>query len=223
MPERVPVTMSTRARRALSGRPSRAPNTAADGQTLVEFALVLPLLLVLMMGLLEFALAFQATLGINRASQEAALIASEAGNVDGADCLILEVIEGNIGAPNDRSNIREVQIQRTGPGGGVIYARQTFTRGGSFSCTMNDGTIRTVPYTQTTNGYPDQQRCNILAGCPAMTPPRTTVDTIGVQIRYQHDWRTPLAAALRLIDGTGPSGATWTFQKRNVFRMEPMQ
>jgi len=50
-----------------------------------------------MMGLLEFALAFQATLGINRASQQAALLASEAGNTNGADCLILQQVEADIG------------------------------------------------------------------------------------------------------------------------------
>jgi Flp pilus assembly protein TadG len=223
MPGRFPAPLPARARLLLRGRSRIGANrSSGGGQSLVEFALILPLLAILMMGLLEFALAFQATLGINRASQQAALLASEAGNTNGADCLILQQVETDIGPPNDRSNILEVQIQRTGPGGGTVYAKQTYDRGGTTSCTLNDGSVVSVPYTRTTNSYPDDQRCNVLDGCPAMTPARTTVDTIGIQIRYKHDWRTPLAAIMKLIDGTGPSGATWTFQKRNVFRMEPM-
>jgi Flp pilus assembly protein TadG len=223
MPGRYPAPLATRARRALPCCSRTGANAGSEsGQSLVEFALILPLIAILMMGLLEFALAFQATLGINRASQQAALLASEAGNTNGADCLILQQIESDIGPPNDRSNILEIQIQRTGPGGGTVYAKQTYGRGGTTSCTLNDGSTISVPYTRSTNTYPDDQRCNVLDGCPAMTPARTTVDTIGIQIRYRHDWRTPLAAIMKLIDGTGPSGATWTFQKRNVFRMEPM-
>jgi Flp pilus assembly protein TadG len=200
---------------------SADPRKKGRGQALVEFALLMPLLSILIMGLIEFGLAFNATLGINRASQNAALIASEAGNIAGADCLILRSVERDVTVPNDLNQIVEVQVQRTGPGGGVIYASNVYARGGSTTCTLNDGTTVTVGFTVSSTGYPVSQRCAILEGCPTLTPPRSTVDTIGVQVRYRYDWKTPLGALMRLIDGTGPGTSTWTFQKRSVFRMEP--
>ena len=39
------------------------------GQTLVEFALVIPIIMLLFMAVLEFAVAFNAFIGLNRASQ----------------------------------------------------------------------------------------------------------------------------------------------------------
>ena len=85
------------------------------GQALLEFAFIIPVMMLVVVGIIEFALAFNATLGVNRASQDAALVASEAGNLPGADCMILRSIESDIGAPSDKREITEVQIQRTNP------------------------------------------------------------------------------------------------------------
>jgi hypothetical protein len=54
-----------------------------------------------------------------------------------------------------------------------------------------------------------------------MTPARSTVDNIGVMIRYRYTWVTPLGTLLPFVGGDGTEGAGWTFQKRNIFRMEP--
>ena len=80
----------------------------------------------------------------------------------------------------------------------------------------------TVPYTATSTGYPDSQRCNVIAGCTAMSPARSTVDTIGVQVRYPYTWKTPLSSLVTMIGGNGSGGAGWTFNKRNVMRIEPV-
>ncbi len=209
-------------RRALSrglrpGRPS-----SGDGQALAEFALIFPLLVVLVMATIEFALAFQASLGINRASQDAVLIASEASDSPGSDCLILQKVEADIQTPNDRRRILEVQVQRTGPAGGRVYAADIYSRSGSTTCTVAGGSTVTVPYTATSVGYPDAQRCNILAGCPTYTPPRTTIDNIAVQVKYTYTWTTPLGSLISLIGGSTTTGTGWTFQKRNVARLEPV-
>jgi Flp pilus assembly protein TadG len=192
------------------------------GQSLVEFSLLLPLLMVMLMAIIEFSLAFNATLGVNRASQKAALVASEAGNMAGADCLILQSIDEDVSAPNDNQSIVEVQIQRTTPSGSSIYARNVYSRAGSTTCTFVDGSTVTVPYTASTRAYPEAARCNIAGGCTAMVPARATVDTVGVQISYAYAWRTPLGSLLRMIGTTGPSGPGWTFATRNVFRLEPI-
>jgi hypothetical protein len=54
-----------------------------------------------------------------------------------------------------------------------------------------------------------------------MTPARTTVDTIGVQISLQYHLRTPLSAVMGMFNG-GMDG-TLDFTMRNAFRMEPQK
>jgi hypothetical protein len=181
-----------------------------------------PLFMALLFGLIEFALAFNSTLTINHASQEAARTASIAGNMLGADCMILQGIEGDVTAPNDKRHISTVEVQRTALTGNTIYARNVWTRTGSTTCDIGSGPV-TVPYTLTTAGYPESGRCNMLAGCPAMGANRDTVDNIGVQITFRYTWVTPLGAILEYLDGGHAHTASgWTFQKRNVFRMEPL-
>jgi Flp pilus assembly protein TadG len=217
----MPDRMRNSLRRAVSRLRRVSFGGSEDGATLVEFALIFPIFMILFMAVIEFSLAFNATLGINRASQDAALVASEAGNTPGGDCLILQTVEDEIGVPNRKTSIVTVQIQRTGPGGGNIYASQIYTRGGSLTCTLNDGSTMTVPYAATSTGYPSAQRCNIVAGCPALTPARSTVDNIAVQIRYTYTYQTPIGSLSNML-WRDPMGASWTFQKRNVFRMEPI-
>jgi hypothetical protein len=193
------------------------------GQTLVEFALVIPMVMLLVMAILEFALGFNAFVGLNRASQNAAHLAAVTGNQLGADCLILSRIEGDIQPPNDASDIRSVIIERTALAGNVSYQQQTYSRPGLWDCTLPDGTEVTVPYAPTANagglpGYPEEQRCPVLDGCAALDPPRSTVDNIGVRVQYRHRWATPLSTIMDVLPG-GSEG--WTFTQRNIFRMEP--
>jgi Flp pilus assembly protein TadG len=191
------------------------------GQALLEFAIVLPVLMLMITGIIEFALAFNSSLGINRASQNAALVAAEAGNLPGSDCMILTRIEQDIDAPIDRNEITGVSIQRTNPSGTTIYAQNTYVRGGITNCTLADGTPIDVPYTATGSGYPVNQRCSVLSGCPTMTPARTTVDTIGVQISLRYNLRTPLNAVMGMFSGS--TSGTMDFTMRNAFRMEPQK
>jgi hypothetical protein len=197
-----------------------------SGQGLVEFALVLPFILALLMALLEVGLALNASLAVNRASQNAAHFAATAGNVAGADCLVLDSIEGDLGAPNKPANISQVIIERTALAGNQSYAQQVYSRSGQSVCSLPDGTSTTVPYTLITAGYPEGQRCSVLKGCPSMPgfPARTTVDNIGVIVKYTHDWVTPLNGALDMVvgsDGNSGDPGGWYFERRNIFRIEP--
>ena len=203
---------------------ARAHRRRQRGQTLVEFALVIPLLMVLFMAVLEFALALNASMAVNRASQHGAHVASSAGNLLGADCLILQSVESDLGAPNDAAHVSEVLIERTALAGNFVYATQKWARIGETDCSMPDGSTVKVPYTRQLNGYPEDQRCTVLHGCPTMTPARSTVDNIGVTVKYTHDWLTPLEGVLDLIvpdSGSGSSSSGWAFEQRNIFRVEP--
>jgi Flp pilus assembly protein TadG len=180
---------------------------------MVEFGLVLPIFIVLVIGLIEFAMAFNANLAINFASREAALIGAESGNDTISDCRILQTIENSIDNPADASRINQVRIYRAGVNGNELAAN-VYTRGGSITCTFWDGVEDqeiTVQYTQTGFGYPVASRCNQLEGCSG-----TPLDTIGVAINYTHPWVTPLAEIVSL-NGTG-----FTFTASNAMRMEPV-
>jgi hypothetical protein len=176
------------------------------------------MIVILFMGILEVALMFNAFSGVNRASQYAAHVAATLGNQAGADCFILSGIEADVTVPNDPGRISDVIIERTAMAGNQSYGQQRWTRGGRTTCTLPDGTATSVPYTLTLAGYPETQRCPVLGGCPTLTPPRSTVDNIGVSIRYRHPWVTPLNEMFGFFNG-GDTG--WTFTQRNIFRVEP--
>lgn len=194
-----------------------ATDRGRSGQALVEFALVLPMLMLLFMALFDVALLFNAFIGVNRASQTAAHMGAIAGNEPCADHLILDGIEKDLTAPNDSSRILEVVIGRTTLNGSRYLQQQTWNRTASSQCTWN-GTTYTVPYTRVVSGYMEDQRCQVVGGCTSLTPPRNTVDNIGVTVKYHHRWVTPLNA---LFDFFGGGDFGWTIEQMNVFRMEP--
>lgn len=195
----------------------------ARGQSLAEFALLIPLFLLLVIGLIEFALAFSSTLNVNYASRAGGLIAAQVGNMAAADCLILAEVDRTFTAPSQKARITSVEIQRTNASGATVNARSVYQRSGSTTCALADGTTVNVPYRVTAAGYPPNQRCNILppSGCPTMSPPRTTVDTIAVEISYSYLWQTPLRSVATFFGGGAGSGGL-TIVQRNAFRMEPI-
>jgi Flp pilus assembly protein TadG len=185
------------------------------GQSAVEFALAFPIFVLIVIGLMEFGSAFSALLGVNFASRDAALLAAEAANDAGADCIVLRSIEQDIDAPSNATRITEVRIYWATDNGGVMPGNPVnrYQRSGSTTCAMPDGTSITVPYSLAgTAGYPASARCDVLGGCGGS---HDTVDTIGVSITYQHSWVTPLASIISL-GGTG-----FQFTHSNAMRMEP--
>jgi Flp pilus assembly protein TadG len=180
----------------------------------VEFALVFPIMVMMIMGILEFTFVFNAVLSMGYATRDAALVAAEAGNAAGADCVILRQVENDVSAPAIPSRITEVVIYRSDQNGAVLGGQQNvYVRNGSTTCAMADGTSLTVPYTSSGGQtYLDSGRCNILAGCGS----GRTLDTIGVKVTYQHSWITPLANLVSL------SGTGLTVVQSNAMRMEPV-
>ncbi len=195
-------------RRWPAGRPGRQ-----RGQGLVEFALVLPVFMTVMLGIIEFAFAFNAVLAINFASRNAALTAAEGGDGAGTDCLVLRAVEHDVTAPADRRRIGRVEIFRSDKNGDMIGSATVYARGeGSTTCTYAGGTTVTMPYALTADGYPEADRCNTLIGCED----GRTLDLVGVRITYTHIWVTPL----RQFVGGNPGG--FSFDRSNATRMEPV-
>jgi Flp pilus assembly protein TadG len=194
----------------------RRRHRRAEGQSLAEFALVFPFFLIVLFGIIEFGFALNAYLSIDFGSREAALAAAEAGNDSNADCAILRSVERSIGAPASINLVQSVRIYKAQSNGDPLGGASPtiYSRTGSMSCPLEDGTPATLPYTRTANGYPPASRCNILAGCTGSTT--ASVDTIGVEIRYRYVVKTPLYSLMN-ANGNG-----WTMIKSNAMRMEPV-
>jgi hypothetical protein len=118
----------------MAGIPAHIAGTSVHphqrGQGLVEFALVIPLVMLLLMAVVELALAMNGTMAVNRMSQQGAHTASIMGDRAGADCLILSNIEAGISAPNDHDRILDVAIERTARLGmvdPVVNSRQLYS------------------------------------------------------------------------------------------------
>jgi Flp pilus assembly protein TadG len=178
------------------------------GQSLVEFALVIPLFLTMLIALVEFAFIFNAILATNFASRDAALLAAEAGSDLGGDCAVLKAVEADIGAPATQSQIQSVEIFEATAAGAQSGAATVYARTGTYSCTLPDGTAITLPYTRTANGYPMANRCNVLLGCAG-----SPLDHVGVRVAYRHTWRTPFGSTF---------GPYLDVVKANSMRMEPV-
>lgn len=144
------------------------------GATLVEAAIALPLLLLLMIGIMEFGLAFKDWLTVSHGAREGARAGAAFGNDPASNFLILEEIGGQLSAAN--IDVQGVRIYNAGTGIGDSY---TYLPGAE--CDWNpcpDPSLPTPPYAQP-------------VWCPAsrdITAPET--DTIGVTVTYVHSWVT---------------------------------
>ncbi len=222
----MPSTPRPPAARRSGPRPWRVVH-GAHGQTLVEFALIVPLFVFLLMALIEFMFTFNAIIAADYATRDGALVAAEAGNAVNADCVVLAKIEEDMAPPVDRGKIVDVWIYRAdnvgNPIGGSLSPwsapeSRHYTRGGS----TDPCNAASVPYTLDAahDTYPPAQRCNVLNGetCPE---DRTGVDHIGVLISYEYTPHVPmtmpfLGVMLQL------RGDDLYVVKSNVMRMEPV-
>lgn len=180
------------------------------GQALVEFALLLPLVLLLVVGVVEFSFVWNSRNTVLFASRDGSMLAAEGGNEDGTDCVVLQRIESDVYSPSTALRIQQVTVYWSDRNGDQIGSNQNvYSRSGSTSCTYPDGNTITVPYTLTTAGYVESARCSTLAGCGGSHP---TVDTIGVRVTYQHFWATSFVRF---------AGNSVTFSESTITRAEP--
>src|SRR5437773_12534651 len=80
------------------------------GQALIEFAIVLPIFLLLVCGLVEFGVLLNAASTVNFVSRAAALLAAEGVKTEGADCPVLRAIERDLTAPTTPCRVARVDI-----------------------------------------------------------------------------------------------------------------
>ena len=166
-----------------------------EGATLVEMAIVMPVLLLIFLGIMELGVAFRDILGASQATREGTRIAAFAGNDADADCLVIEGLSGYLTTYID--DLERVEIYHANAAGQQIVGQTnvyTFSGAGDVEECDDWSSVITWPSTsrQTEVGA-------------------TPLDIIGVRVVVDHDW----------ISGFPPFSGTFTIDETDITRMEP--
>ena len=151
-----------------------------SGATMVEFAVAVPVLILLIVGLIEFGFGFLDSQAVAGATREGARVGSIFGTDPNADDLILAAVGDSLGDMRGGSELQQVWIFRSNEAGDV------------------------VDETNTTNKYvPDGAGgwvCLDAAACPWDPATRNTDlsgsigvvsrDYLGVRVLFDHEWLT---------------------------------
>jgi hypothetical protein len=182
-------------------RGGRRGRTREGGQGLVEFAMALPIFVLLLMSMIEYGFLYNNILTVQYAARQGVSAAAEAGAGDGVDCTILKAIEAALTVPIDKTKITYVDIfQSDSDGDPVPGVVNHYTRTGVLDC---PGSVD-QPYTLIGGeGYPQATRHDAIAD---------GLDIVGVKIGYLYNGITPIG-----------SGRSWSVSDGATLRMEPRQ
>jgi Flp pilus assembly protein TadG len=180
------------------------------GASLIEAAVVIPLLILLAFGAAEFGFAFLDFLNVSSAAREGARVGSAVGDAIDADALIMGAI-AEATADLDTSTIETVWIFRAKANGDPVdncvvdNSVDYYTCAGPTNNTMiYDGAGNLLIGSWTSTGRTDTVGLN----CPAV--PADCPDRLGVRVVFTHQYITGFLAL-----PTGP------FSEDAVFQIEP--
>ena len=183
-----------------TARGRRPEHPRSRGQALVEFTLILPVFLMILMGMLEFGSAYDHRTAMAYAVREGARVGATLGNggsyPDTVDPIILAAVQRGLTDPILVENINYIEIFKAGadgkPVGGAI---DRYDRFGNLIGTA---------------GWPATSRVVGLNG-----------DSIGVRVRYDFHPTTPLGNLLGLFFGGMPPYTTIPMTDTTVMHLEP--
>ncbi len=202
-------------------RPRRSAD-AVRGQGLVEFALIIPVFLLLVLGILEFGFIFDQQITLGYATREGARSGAAFGAGNGTTMVCADV---------DKNIIAAVQRVLKGPGSRLTLAASTRIQiyKATSSGTVSGGNVNTWDYTPGAGPSVDGQALDFSPSSvnwSACAPRKTdgTVlsppDSIGVSIVHNYDFVTPLSAVVGFFGPDGP--ASLTISDRTVMALNPI-
>ena len=170
------------------------------GQSLVEFTLILPVFLLVLMGMLEYGAAFDHRTAMAYAAREGARVGASLGNGGSSpgtvDATIVAAVQRGLTNPILITNITSIDIYKADSAGKPVA--------GYIDSFDHDGNpIGTA-------GWPPQNRVAGLNG-----------DSIGVRIRYDFHPTTPLGTLLGIIFAPTPGYSTIAMSDSIVMHLEP--
>jgi Flp pilus assembly pilin Flp len=192
-----------------------------DGSSMVEFALVAVLLLMILFGIVEFGLAFRDRLTIGNAGQSAARVGTAVGNGPEADQVMLDALEQTLAnLPSGGIGIVKYvdffEADANGnpasscPGSKCVRYTYNYQDGPGPLCDWNP-----CPGDDGSGGYGG-------AWVPSVRDVQVgNLDVMGVDIVFSHDWITGGLVPLPDVSCTSPPSDCWV--DRTTMRMEPQQ
>ena len=175
------------------------------GAALVEAAIVFPVLILVVVGILELGLVFKDYLTVSYLSREGARIGALAGDDLEADCAILRGI-GELATLSDLERIGDIQIFKADPGTGA----QGLTNVGHY-VPGRDPTICTVPADPSVDGWTIDTPISWDPSTRQATVGSQPLDIIGVRVLLTHQW----------ITGLPPFNGDAQVDESTITRLEP--
>ncbi|HYC07828.1 MAG TPA: TadE/TadG family type IV pilus assembly protein [Candidatus Binatia bacterium] len=205
------------------------------GQALVEYAIIVPAFMLLLMGMLEFGFVFNHNLNLEYATREGARTGAALANGGTSNCPTVpstsDGIDPNVtnpdidayiiaavqrvltspGSPIDITQVSQIQIWKNdpaNPGQPISNEINTWTNTGVGSGLTVD--TQKLDFTETST-----RQWHICERNNSTVPP----DSIGVSIKYTYKMVTPLAAVLKFF---GPGGvASLPMGDQTVMALNP--
>ena len=115
------------------------------GQTLVEFALVIPLFMGILIAIVEFAFTFNAVLARSTRAATPRSWPPRPGTPTAPTAPSCARSRPTWARRPTRATSRSVEVYQASAAGDQIGAATVYARGGAFNCTMPDGTSITLP------------------------------------------------------------------------------
>ncbi|GBE21091.1 TadE-like protein [bacterium BMS3Bbin01] len=179
-----------------------------SGATLVEFALVMPILLLLFIGIMEFGMSFYDFLTVEQAAREGVRTAAFVGTAPDADCQAISAVVAFL--PNGfLDRVEYLAIYKANPDGSQDNTNTNRWRyaGGDPLDPCADGsvnrwTVNNQPVS-TSPPWPPIGRQTVSGSQP--------LDIIGIRIRMTHNW----------ITGFPPFTGSYVIDESTILRMEP--
>lgn len=169
------------------------------GATLIEMAMVLPILIAILVGILELGGAFRDYLTASNAVRDGVRLLSAKGDDIDADCSALQAAVDTMTLAGRFENLQRIEIYKADSDGDPVPSKTnvyTFTSGDPEDCADWDG----YPGAN----YPPPSR-QVLAGGP------TPLDIVGMRIVYSHPWFSQLP----------PFSGTIVIDETTISRVEP--
>lgn len=213
-------------RRRLGGR--TAQRSVSRGQTLIEFAFILPVFLLLLLGMLELGLAFTHNLTLEYATREGARVGSalvngggtlgcgtgQSPNKNDVDPLIIAAVERVLSSPGSAvklANIPSIRIYKataTGDEAGPVNVwTQSLGTG-----PVPPGGSQPLNFSPTSTGW---QACSRTNSTASPGP-----DSIGVSLVYTYTLTTGLKSISAMFGGGGV-GPSFSMADKTVMSLNP--
>jgi hypothetical protein len=196
-----------------------------SGQGLVEFALVMPVFMLLLLIMFEFGFAYNHNMTLELATREGARTGGALANGGATSCsggndpnkIDAQIVAGvqrilkSPGSDVQMSDVQSVRIYKADSSGNQIGSYVdvwSYTGSGSGPDVIPGNGTEHIDFTQQSVGWPVCSRNN-----------GTDPDALGVEVRYQYHLKTPLASLVGFLNGN--QGSTIQMNDRSIFNLDP--